>query len=157
LIAIFPKTKTNKVSLKIIETKSHMQQKLIICCLMASSHYLSVMQTKDFSDLNFNICFSKCNICLVQIFMLNTRLAAAESMTHDVIRDLLGVKMDMASYAVCLLSYLFSRKYLLFFFPGLFHNLTSLYYIKISQCWITARKYHQKPWILSIVRNRKKR
>ncbi|KAF3333862.1 Phragmoplast orienting kinesin 2 [Carex littledalei] len=34
-----------------------------------------------------------------EIFMLNTRLAAAESMTHDVIRDLLGVKMDMASYA----------------------------------------------------------
>ncbi|KAJ4804426.1 phragmoplast-associated kinesin-related protein [Rhynchospora pubera] len=34
-----------------------------------------------------------------EIFMLNTRLAAAESMTHDVIRDLLGVKMDMTSYA----------------------------------------------------------
>ncbi|URE45943.1 KISc [Musa troglodytarum] len=29
------------------------------------------------------------------IFMLNTRLAQAESMTHDVIRDLLGVKLDM--------------------------------------------------------------
>ncbi|GAB4837957.1 hypothetical protein Ancab_027485 [Ancistrocladus abbreviatus] len=33
-----------------------------------------------------------------EIFMLNTRLAAAESMTHDVIRDLLGVKLDMSSY-----------------------------------------------------------
>lgn len=32
--------------------------------------------------------------------MLNTRLAAAESMTHDVIRDLLGVKLDMSNYAV---------------------------------------------------------
>lgn len=32
--------------------------------------------------------------------MLNARLAAAESMTHDVIRDLLGVKLDMANYAV---------------------------------------------------------
>lgn len=32
--------------------------------------------------------------------MLNTKLAEAESMTHDVIRDLLGVKMDIASYAV---------------------------------------------------------
>ncbi|URE45942.1 KISc [Musa troglodytarum] len=32
---------------------------------------------------------------LFQIFMLNTRLAQAESMTHDVIRDLLGVKLDM--------------------------------------------------------------
>ncbi|KAF8406359.1 hypothetical protein HHK36_008446 [Tetracentron sinense] len=34
-----------------------------------------------------------------EIFMLNARLAAAESMTHDVIRDLLGVKLDMTSYA----------------------------------------------------------
>ncbi|CAN6449393.1 unnamed protein product [Victoria cruziana] len=34
-----------------------------------------------------------------EIFMLNTRLAAAESMTHDVIRDLLGVKLDMTNYA----------------------------------------------------------
>uniref|UniRef100_A0A2N9EIC7 Kinesin motor domain-containing protein n=1 Tax=Fagus sylvatica TaxID=28930 RepID=A0A2N9EIC7_FAGSY len=36
---------------------------------------------------------------LEQICMLNTRLAAAESMTHDVIRDLLGVKLDMTNYA----------------------------------------------------------
>lgn len=35
-----------------------------------------------------------------QIFMLNARLAAAESMTHDVIRDLLGLKLDMTNYAV---------------------------------------------------------
>lgn len=35
-----------------------------------------------------------------QIFMLNSRLASAESMTHDVIRDLLGVKLDMSSYMV---------------------------------------------------------
>lgn len=35
-----------------------------------------------------------------QVCMLNTRLAAAESMTHDVIRDLLGVKLDMTNYAV---------------------------------------------------------
>ncbi|KAL5713441.1 hypothetical protein ACHQM5_015513 [Ranunculus cassubicifolius] len=34
-----------------------------------------------------------------EIFMLNARLAAAESMTHDVIRDLLGVKLDMNNYA----------------------------------------------------------
>ena len=40
-----------------------------------------------------------------QIFMLNARLAAAESMTHDVIRDLLGLKLDMNSCAViCSLS-----------------------------------------------------
>ncbi|XP_021889522.1 kinesin-like protein KIN-12C isoform X1 [Carica papaya] len=31
--------------------------------------------------------------------MLNTSLAAAESMTHDVIRDLLGIKLDMTNYA----------------------------------------------------------
>ncbi|GAB2250392.1 hypothetical protein Droror1_Dr00016642 [Drosera rotundifolia] len=33
-----------------------------------------------------------------EIFTLNARLAAAESMTHDVIRDLLRVKLDMSSY-----------------------------------------------------------
>ncbi|KAA0046003.1 hypothetical protein IC582_025259 [Cucumis melo] len=32
-----------------------------------------------------------------EIFALNARLAAAESMTHDVIRDLLGVKLDMTT------------------------------------------------------------
>ncbi|KAF1867703.1 hypothetical protein Lal_00050136 [Lupinus albus] len=31
--------------------------------------------------------------------MLQARLAAAESMTHDVIRDLLGVKLDITNYA----------------------------------------------------------
>ena len=35
-----------------------------------------------------------------QVCLLQTRLAAAESMTHDVIRDLLGVKMDITNYAV---------------------------------------------------------
>ncbi|CAL1397532.1 unnamed protein product [Linum trigynum] len=34
-----------------------------------------------------------------EVCMLKTRLAAAESMTHDVIRDLLGVKLDMTNYA----------------------------------------------------------
>ncbi|XP_068655925.1 kinesin-like protein KIN-12D isoform X2 [Aristolochia californica] len=34
-----------------------------------------------------------------EIFMLNTRLAAAESMTHDVIRDLLGVRLEMTNCA----------------------------------------------------------
>ncbi|GAV71636.1 Kinesin domain-containing protein/Kinesin-relat_1 domain-containing protein [Cephalotus follicularis] len=34
-----------------------------------------------------------------EVCMLNTRLAAAESMTHDVIRDLLGVKLDLTNYA----------------------------------------------------------
>ncbi|GMI74546.1 hypothetical protein HRI_001123900 [Hibiscus trionum] len=33
-----------------------------------------------------------------EIFSLNARLASAESMTHDVIRDLLGVKLDMTNY-----------------------------------------------------------
>ncbi|KAK2665172.1 hypothetical protein Ddye_003746 [Dipteronia dyeriana] len=34
-----------------------------------------------------------------EIFTLKARLASAESMTHDVIRDLLGVKLDMTHYA----------------------------------------------------------
>lgn len=37
---------------------------------------------------------------LVQIFALNAKLASAESMTHDVIRDLLGVKLDMTTCVV---------------------------------------------------------
>lgn len=35
-----------------------------------------------------------------QVCLLNTRLAATENMTHDIIRDLLGVKLDMTNYAV---------------------------------------------------------
>jgi len=38
-------------------------------------------------------------LCL-KIFMLNARLATTESMTHDVIRDMLGVKMNMTTFAV---------------------------------------------------------
>ncbi|CAN4107643.1 unnamed protein product [Withania somnifera] len=34
-----------------------------------------------------------------EIFMLNSKLATTESMTHDVIRDLLGLKLDMNNYA----------------------------------------------------------
>ncbi|KAL9674626.1 hypothetical protein QQ045_030898 [Rhodiola kirilowii] len=34
-----------------------------------------------------------------EVCMLSSRLAAAESMTHDVIRDLLGVKLDITNYA----------------------------------------------------------
>ncbi|XP_010276535.1 PREDICTED: kinesin-like protein KIN-12C isoform X2 [Nelumbo nucifera] len=34
-----------------------------------------------------------------EVCMLNTRLAATENMTHDVIRDLLGVKLDITNYA----------------------------------------------------------
>lgn len=32
--------------------------------------------------------------------MLNAKLATTESMTHDVIRDMLGVKMNMTTWAV---------------------------------------------------------
>ncbi|KAK2433842.1 phragmoplast orienting kinesin [Trifolium repens] len=34
-----------------------------------------------------------------QVCMLQTRLATTESMTRDVIRDLLGVKLDITNYA----------------------------------------------------------
>ncbi|VFQ83990.1 unnamed protein product [Cuscuta campestris] len=34
-----------------------------------------------------------------EVCIVKNRLAAAENMTHDVIRDLLGVKLDMTSYA----------------------------------------------------------
>ena len=45
-----------------------------------------------------------------QVCTLNTRIAAADSMTHDVIRDLLGVKMDITSYAVSISHYLSSSR-----------------------------------------------
>lgn len=38
--------------------------------------------------------------------MLNSKLAVADSMTHDVMRDLLGVKLDMNNYAVILITYI---------------------------------------------------
>jgi hypothetical protein len=34
------------------------------------------------------------------VFTLNTKLAEAESMTHDVLRDLLGIKTDMNNVVV---------------------------------------------------------
>ncbi len=33
--------------------------------------------------------------------LLNARLAESESMTHDVVRDLLGVKLEVSDYVVC--------------------------------------------------------
>lgn len=63
---------------------------------------------------------------------MNTRIAAADSMTHDVIRDLLGVKMDITSYAVSILDFMSSlrefKKALFFlnvfgFFVGIFQEL----------------------------------
>lgn len=45
-----------------------------------------------------------------QVCTLNTRIAAADSMTHDVIRDLLGVKMDITSYAVSISHYMSSSR-----------------------------------------------
>ena len=48
--------------------------------------------------------------CL-KIFMLNAKLATTESMTHDVIRDMLGVKMNMTTWAVGIrFVYLIHRK-----------------------------------------------
>lgn len=36
----------------------------------------------------------------LQIFALNAKLAMSGSMTHDVLRDLLGIKLDMTAYSV---------------------------------------------------------
>lgn len=46
-----------------------------------------------------------------EIFILNSRLATAESMTHDVLRDLLGLKSDITGYAVYLWTYIHSFDY----------------------------------------------
>lgn len=64
------------------------------------NHQIPIIKYLIVMDLLSILCFH------CQIFMLNTRLAAAESMTHDVIRDLLGVKLDMTSYAVSLEAFL---------------------------------------------------
>lgn len=53
--------------------------------------------SKKGKKIGLRLCFFLYQVCLV-----NTRLAAVESMTHDVIRDLLGVKLDMTNYAVSL-------------------------------------------------------
>ena len=37
---------------------------------------------------------------LYQIFALNAKLAMSGSMTHDVLRDLLNIKLDMTTYSV---------------------------------------------------------
>lgn len=61
------------------------------------------MNSADIGDTNFSILLFQDGhfwYWAMQIFALNARLAAAESMTHDVIRDLLGVKLDMTNYVV---------------------------------------------------------
>lgn len=69
--------------------------------------------------------------CLYQICLVNTRLAAVESMTHDVIRDLLGVKLDMTSYAVSL--------------DSIFHALSTKFLLLLSDLfsffWVTFWYY----------------
>jgi hypothetical protein len=52
---------------------------------------------------------NKAKFILDQVCMLQTRLAATESMTHDVIRDLLGVKLDITNYAVSTDLFLYSE------------------------------------------------
>nr|GFB27410.1 kinesin-like protein KIN-12D [Tanacetum cinerariifolium] len=37
--------------------------------------------------------------CLQEIFTLNAKLAMSGSMTHDVLRDLLNIKLDMTTYS----------------------------------------------------------
>jgi len=68
---------------------------------------------------------------LDQVCMLQTRLAATESMTHDVIRDLLGVKLDITNYAVS-----FRFIFILWnFMVAISHCLAFLLLLVCSRIW----------------------
>lgn len=70
-------------------------------CISSLVQQMNSEKDQELSAAKFQI--EELEVLLAQkqkeICMLNSRLAATESMTHDVIRDLLGVKLDMTSYA----------------------------------------------------------
>lgn len=70
-------------------------------CISSLVQQMNSEKDQELSAAKFQI--EELDVLLAQkqkeICMLNSRLAATESMTHDVIRDLLGVKLDMTSYA----------------------------------------------------------
>ncbi|XP_060959954.1 kinesin-like protein KIN-12C isoform X1 [Cannabis sativa] len=70
-------------------------------CISSIVQQMSVERDQELSSARFRIEELEAIAASRQkeVCMLNTRLAAAESMTHDVIRDLLGVKLDMNNFA----------------------------------------------------------
>ncbi|XP_070011903.1 kinesin-like protein KIN-12C [Nicotiana sylvestris] len=70
-------------------------------CISSLVQQMNSEKDQELSAAKFRI--EELEVLLAQkqkeICMLNSRLAATENMTHDVIRDLLGVKLDMTSYA----------------------------------------------------------
>ncbi len=71
------------------------------------------------------------------MFLLNTRLAEAESMTHDVIRDLVGVKKDLTSFTVHTpINFISACMLISIEFYTWFTDFTSVWN---SQCWANSR------------------
>ncbi|KAM7279737.1 hypothetical protein ACFE04_006871 [Oxalis oulophora] len=70
-------------------------------CISSFVQQMNVEKDEELTMAKFRIEELEASVSSRQkeVCMLNTRLAAAESMTHDVIRDLLGVKLDMTNYA----------------------------------------------------------
>ncbi|XP_059280862.1 kinesin-like protein KIN-12C isoform X1 [Lycium ferocissimum] len=70
-------------------------------CISSLVQQMNSEKDQELSAAKFHI--EELEVLLAQkqkeICMMNSRLAATESMTHDVIRDLLGVKLDMTSYS----------------------------------------------------------
>ncbi|VFQ74892.1 unnamed protein product [Cuscuta campestris] len=70
-------------------------------CISSLVHHMNLEKDQELSvsklrieELEAMVAQRQQEVCIVK-----KRLAAAENMTHDVIRDLLGVKLDMTSYA----------------------------------------------------------
>ncbi|KAF6172213.1 hypothetical protein GIB67_024835 [Kingdonia uniflora] len=70
-------------------------------CISSLVHQINLEKDQELSTTRLRIIELEALSCSRQkeVCVLNARLAAAESMTHDVIRDLLGVKLDLSNYA----------------------------------------------------------
>ncbi|KAI3842968.1 hypothetical protein MKX03_020621 [Papaver bracteatum] len=70
-------------------------------CIQGLVHHVSIEKDQELSMARLQIEELQALSSKQQkeVCVLNARLAAAESMTHDVIRDLLAVKLDLTNYA----------------------------------------------------------
>ncbi|MCL7024314.1 hypothetical protein MKW94_025593 [Papaver nudicaule] len=93
--AALPSEKTEKSSMRPRRSSSPFR------CIQSLAHHVSVEKDQELSTARLQIEELQALSSKQQkeVCMLNARLAAAESMTHDVIRDLLAVKLDLTSYA----------------------------------------------------------
>ncbi|KAI3920526.1 hypothetical protein MKX01_000865 [Papaver californicum] len=90
-----PSEKTKKSSMRPRGSSSPFR------CIQGLVHHVSAEKDQELSMARLQIEELQAVTSKQQkeVCVLNARLAAAESMTHDVIRDLLAVKLDLTSYA----------------------------------------------------------